>query len=627
MNEDDDLARAIALSLQEANDSARSRRQSYHTEHDNGEEAQDDEERRFQENLRRATEASKHEQARNATSPAAMRPTSGAATRSFLVDRAQLEKERLARQKRLRPQVEMRDHDYDDDEVDGHKAKRQHVSLSAAVRCTNKSASSSIASRNAPVASGSNVQISSKSTGTGDDGCFWDGELRQTANMHTVPAKDTRPTFRLTEILAPKDDIEFAIVSAYVFNFPWLYDFFSRTTPVIVVAQDSQGQATLKAILPEWVKTTPFLRNGMGCMHMKFMLLFYRSGRLRIVVSTANMIPYDWRDIENSAWVQDVPKRRSPIRHDPKADDFAAALVRVLRSINVGPALDNQLKNDHPNLPLKSLEEIRTNWDFSKVKARLIASIAGKHEGWPSVVSTGHTALMKAIRDMDGKADKGKEIDLECQGSSIGTYSTQWMNEFYCSARGESAQTWLDTPKTRRAKLPYPPVKILFPTKQYVQESKLGEPGGGTMFCRRNQWEAAKFPRELFHQSRSKRGGVLMHSKMILGLYRRRSGTDTHSYSESEDEDDNEKTQGANKLLGWLYVGSHNFTPSAWGTLSGSAFNPTLNIMNYELGVLFPLRSEEEVAQMTCWERPPKKYVLGTDEPWIQSESPAFVLV
>ena len=30
--------------------------------------------------------------------------------------------------------------------------------------------------------------------------------------------------------------------------------------------------------------------------------------------------------------------------------------------------------------------------------------------------------------------------------------------------------------------------------------------------------------------------------------------------------------------LGWVYVGSHNFTPSAWGTLSGSGFNPTLNV-------------------------------------------------
>ena len=37
------------------------------------------------------------------------------------------------------------------------------------------------------------------------------------------------------------------------------------------------------------------------------------------------------------------------------------------------------------------------------------------------------------------------------------------------------------------------------------------------MFCRKNQWEGAKFPRELFVESRSKRGKVLMHSK-VTGL-------------------------------------------------------------------------------------------------------------
>lgn len=61
------------------------------------------------------------------------------------------------------------------------------------------------------------------------------------------------------------------------------------------------------------------------------------------------------------------------------------------------------------------------------------------------------------------------------QGSSIGNYSSMWVNEFYISARGDSTQSWLETPKTRRAKVPYPAVKILFPTAQYVRESVLGE--------------------------------------------------------------------------------------------------------------------------------------------------------
>lgn len=38
------------------------------------------------------------------------------------------------------------------------------------------------------------------------------------------------------------------------------------------------------------------------------------------------------------------------------------------------------------------------------------------------------------------------------------------------------------------------------------------------------------------------------------------------------------------KLLGWLYIGSHNFTPSAWGTLSGSSFNPVMNVRPFHRG-------------------------------------------
>jgi tyrosyl-DNA phosphodiesterase-1 len=34
-------------------------------------------------------------------------------------------------------------------------------------------------------------------------------------------------------------------------------------------------------------------------MHMKLMLLFNKSGGLRVVVSTANLVPHDWRDVEN----------------------------------------------------------------------------------------------------------------------------------------------------------------------------------------------------------------------------------------------------------------------------------------------------------------------------------------
>jgi len=261
---------------------------------------------------------------------------------------------------------------------------------------------------------------------------------------------------------------------------------------------------------------------------------------------------------------------------------------------------------------------------------------------------------MKVVRDLGLRTGKGKaarELALECQGSSIGTYSTQWLNEFHWSARGESAEDWLDEPKARRSKLPWPPVKIIFPSLKTVRASVLGDPGGGTMFCRTKQWEATRFPRELFHDSNSAGGRVLMHTKMTIATLRRTSlfasssksdskakstrptGSDkgkskviviSDSETESESDGPENAPEVPKEAIGWAYVGSHNFTPSAWGTLSGSGFNPTLNLTNYELGIVFPLYEEKDVKRVSCFKRPPRKYVLGEDRPWIQEESPAF---
>ena len=44
-----------------------------------------------------------------------------------------------------------------------------------------------------------------------------------------------------------------------------------------------------------------------------------------------------------SAWVQDVPMRKSTVRHDQSATDFPGTLQRVLHSLNVSPALTKLL--------------------------------------------------------------------------------------------------------------------------------------------------------------------------------------------------------------------------------------------------------------------------------------------
>lgn len=46
---------------------------------------------------------------------------------------------------------------------------------------------------------------------------------------------------------------------------------------------------------------------------------------------------------------------------------------------------------------------------------------------------------------------------------------------------------------------------------------------------------------------------------------------------------------------------------------------PLVQITNYEIGIVFPLKDEAEVNRVACFSRPPRKYAAGVDEPWVRN--------
>ena len=71
--------------------------------------------------------------------------------------------------------------------------------------------------------------------------------------------------------------------------------------------------------------------NGMGTFHPKLMLLFYK-GFCRCVVSSANLVDYDWESLVNSVFVQDFPMRTSGPVDDPEAlGEFGCSLHNYLK--------------------------------------------------------------------------------------------------------------------------------------------------------------------------------------------------------------------------------------------------------------------------------------------------------
>lgn len=129
---------------------------------------------------------------------------------NFLSERAQLEKERLARQKRLRGDTDDRissqvspsststaGSESDDDGLGKPASKRQHLATPRQGRSLQQSKPKEATD----VINGTPKPSTSSSTSTNQSQMFWKGEIRQTANMHVDPMKDTKPTFRLSDII------------------------------------------------------------------------------------------------------------------------------------------------------------------------------------------------------------------------------------------------------------------------------------------------------------------------------------------------------------------------------------------------------------------------------------------
>lgn len=211
-------SRAIALSLLDGPPARRAPQPEIITIDDDDEEPENSDEP-FQSELQRALQLSAAEASttRGPKTIPAMRPTTPPAAAptappgappvgpSLQSERAQMERERLERLKRLRPDLidnsgantggqrkRGRDGDTETDESEVDEdtrpgAKRHRVSPPAASRPR--------------VDGGAGRRDEYATASAPGEQLFWDGELRQTANALADAAKDTRPTFRLTEII------------------------------------------------------------------------------------------------------------------------------------------------------------------------------------------------------------------------------------------------------------------------------------------------------------------------------------------------------------------------------------------------------------------------------------------
>ncbi|KAF8305772.1 phospholipase D/nuclease [Clavulina sp. PMI_390] len=584
-------------------------------------------------------------------------------TNSFMQERAALERARLERQRKLKQNAEELDTPgassstsvapirsespkkrarEESDEIDGIGVKR---ALKAVKTSQSKYADTSILGVSdileAVLASSSTSRKTSKSTAR-----FWGGEIRRTPSPF-----NTNPTFSLPGIIGDTEDLEWGIMSAMDVDFDWVSTAYPRSKPLVIVSSPARNMeftaATVNRLTTQWANPTPKMLPGSGVMHSKVFVFFYKSGYARVAVNTANLLDFDWWRIENTSWVQDFPlkpnaqtlsgKDASADDSYPQASKFVESLIRMLRGMNVEGGIKTLVDDRVLHLPTKSssLETLLERYDFSKVKVALVCSLPGKFKR-AEMQTVGHTGLMRALRNVGARCPADQQIALECQGSSIGRYNADWVDAFRRSAQGGPYDEWFDLTPKQRTTLQYPPperLKILFPARDTVERA--GIASGGSFFFTPSFWQAANFPRANFHDSNAVTGNLLMHTKpkRTIEVAKSKSSQGTASGVDPS-------------VGGWIYIGSHNFTPSAWGTLNrpktkkkntkakakatkrdddhddsdgDNDDEPHITMRNYELGIVFPLPKEgfeQAATEVACWRRPAQPY--GGREPWMQ---------
>ena len=332
---------------------------------------------------------------------------------------------------------------------------------------------------------------------------------------------------KLAEVLQ-SPQLEAAVLSSFQWDWDWLVTKLdTRKTKLVFVVQAKDEEAKkgyVSTFSRMWnVRLCfPSMEGQINCMHSKLMLLFYPT-YLRIAVPTANLTPYDWgepfRDLpggimENTVFLIDLPKidKESGERQNTEVP-FLKSMMLFLKAMKLQDDIVNKLKM----------------YDFSKLANHgFIHSIGGTHYGdaWRE---TGACGIGQYLNNLGLRTFDSVEIDFVT--SSVGSLDDQFLRSLYLVAQGDSGlaeythRNAKSVPSSvsqdlqRRLGRDFPSkwkqnFRFYFPSDDTVRGSRGGPRNGGTICFQPRWWNGPKFPRDLMRDCQSQREGLLMHNKV-----------------------------------------------------------------------------------------------------------------
>ncbi|KAL7805377.1 phospholipase D/nuclease [Trichoderma aethiopicum] len=455
------------------------------------------------------------------------------------LDRRAMEQERLERLAKQKP-VKNEDNDTDDDVVEIPPPKRQATTSTSAAK---DKGSKPTRSMPAPASASLAAPNSSLPYPNGTVKRTWARGLARTGDDITI------------EEVFQKDQLELALLSSFQWDEEWMLSKLdiSRTKLLLLAfAKDEAQKNQMRGNVPANIKFCFPPMYGVGAMHSKLQLLKYPN-RLRVVIPTGNLVPYDWGEtgvMENMVFLIDLPRLENPATTPQSPTAFYTELVYFLQATGVGDKMVASL----------------SNYDFSKT-----SDIAFVH----TIVAALGLATSSPV-----------EVDL------LATLTHEFIEAIYSACRGRNgiedfkSRSGGTSSRSKAAKKPDEAAlkelqerfRIYFPTERTVAGSRGGRNAGGTICVQAKWWRSPTFPTELVRDVIA-RDRLLVHSKMI---FVRRVGHDQTT---------------AQHRPGWAYVGSANLSESAWGRLSKDRSTKAIkiNCRNWECGVILPVPESKAV--------------------------------
>ncbi|KAF7513256.1 hypothetical protein GJ744_009677 [Endocarpon pusillum] len=392
---------------------------------------------------------------------------------------------------------------------------------------------------------------------------------------------------KLAEVLQ-SPQLEAAVLSSFQWDWDWLVTKLDTAKTKLVFIVQAKDEEAKKGYISTFSRMWnvrlcfPSMEGQINCMHSKLMLLFYPT-HLRIAVPTANLTPYDWgepfRDLpggimENTVFLIDLPKSDSESGERQDAEvPFLKSMVLFLKAMKLQEDIVNRLKM----------------YDFSKLGNHgFIHSIGGTHYGdaWRG---TGACGIGQYLNNLGLRTFDSVEIDFVT--SSVGSLDDQFLRSLYLVAQGDSGlaeythRNAKSVPLSvsqdlqRRLGRDFPSrwkqnFRFYYPSDDTVRGSRGGPRNGGTICFQPRWWNGPKFPRDLMRDCQSQRESLLMHNKIWFTRYV-----------------EPVTMNNGLRTLGWAYVGSANLSESAWGRLvqDRATKTPKLSCRNWECGVILPI--------------------------------------